>query len=144
MVKKTTKLIYILFAVCAVLIILSVVLIFSSRKPFEIKELNVFFSVSSKAAVGVDLNNSALFFGRTSPGGSGITRFAVVDNQHPFPIEVKVSMSKNLIPVLYVNSSFFVEPKTNISIPIRLAVPDDFSFGNYTGKIRIETYKAEE
>ncbi|MFH1289867.1 MAG: hypothetical protein ABIH92_00490 [Nanoarchaeota archaeon] len=142
MVKKRNKSVSLLLAIALVLVVVSLLLSFSmSAKPLEVYEFDVSFSVSPEEKVGFDVNNSELIFGRTSPGGHGIIRFVNVDNQHPFVIEVKVLMSQNLLPVLEVNSSFLIEPDENFSLPIKLAVPEDFEFGNYTGKVKIKTYK---
>ncbi|MBU1103298.1 MAG: hypothetical protein KJ600_01945 [Nanoarchaeota archaeon] len=138
MAKENKKvLIALLLGVCVVLIALSVFL--NSSKPIDVKEFDVKFIVDV-GGIGIDVDTSVLTFGQVNPGGGG-KRTVVIDNSHDFPVEVKVLVSKNLLGLIDTNSSFVVDAGKNVSVPVKLNVPQDFELGNYTGKIKFEMYE---
>lgn len=108
--------------------------------PLQSVEYNIFFIVA-EGGIGVDVNDSLLTFGRTYPGGPGITRPVLITNDYNFPILIKVFVSENISSVLYVNSSYTVGQAENLTIGIRLEIPSDYEIGNYTGKIRFDLYE---
>lgn len=145
--KKENKfVVVVLFLISFVLIAGSVFLIFNSmnKRPLQSVEYDVFFIIGDRGSIGVDVNNSLLTFGRTFPGGPGVTRPVLITNDYNFPILVEVFISENVANVLELNFSYDVESAKNLSIPIRLAVPEDYPLGNYTGKIRFDLYRLEE
>lgn len=132
---------YLMLLVAIVLISTSFFLIFNQRRPFDSLEVEIKFEVAD-THVGFDVNTTSLVFGRTSPGGPGITRFVDMNNTHDFPIEIEVFLTDNVIDAIEVNSTLYIEPKKSLRVPIKLNVPENFALGNYSGKIKFEMYKA--
>ena len=140
--KEKNSLIVLLFLISAIFIVISVLMIINAvgETPLQSVEHNIFFIVA-EGGIGVDVNDSLLTFGRTYPGGPGITRPVLITNDYNFPILIKVFVSENISSVLYVNSSYTVGQAENLTIGIRLEIPSDYEIGNYTGKIRFDLYE---
>ena len=143
MVKRKNKFIWILFVIALALLVVSLFLVLGKEKPLQVVEYDVEFIVADMHP-GFDVNGSLLIFGRTSPGGPGITRFVNITNEYGFPLEVRVLLTEDIAKALDTNSSYFFEVDEVRRIPINLDVPSDFPLGNYTGKIRFEMYKCED
>ena len=140
-------------SVLVVIILICLGLIFSSislvlysinKKPLQSVEYDVFFVVEEGRSLGVDLNNTVLTFGRTSPSGHRITRPVLITNNYDFPISIEVFVSENVVDVLELNFSYNLESGKNISIPIRLSIPESYPLGNHSGKIRFDLYRLKE
>ena len=143
--KENRFFIIILFSISIILIVNSVFLVLNHayKKPLQSIEYEVFFIVGG-GKIGVDVDNSRLTFGRTSPGGPEMTRPVLITNNYDFPILVEVFVSENIVNVLELDFSYNVDSRKNLSIPIRLKIPEDYPLGNYTGKIRFDLYRLKE
>lgn len=126
------------------LLVFSLFLVFSSifiwtsiSRPIGVEELDVRFIVGENP--GFDLDLDVLAFGRIQPGMSS-TRKITINNPYDFPIEVKIFVSKNIAEYIVAESSVYIYSDKNISLTINLIIPEDLDFGNYSGKIRFETY----
>jgi hypothetical protein len=141
--RSKIKTVIVVFLVISVfLIVTSVVLIFNfvQDRPLQSVEYEVFFSVGD-GNIGVDINNSELIFGRTSAGGPAVTRFVTIDNGYSFTIRVDVFVSESVADVLEINSSYVVGIEKNVTVEVRLRVPENYEDGDYTGKIRFDLYE---
>ncbi|MCA9485291.1 MAG: hypothetical protein KC506_00425 [Nanoarchaeota archaeon] len=138
--EKRNNLIYLLVGIFLLLILSSIY--FSFNKPLLTKEFDVKFIVD-ESSPGFDVNTSLLIFGKTSPGGSEIVRFLNISNSYDFPVRLDVSVSKEISRAIYTNSSLTINSGKNLELPVRLKVPEDFSLGNYSGKLKIEMYRAD-
>jgi hypothetical protein len=142
--KRKSKLVsrrnlnYLLLAIAVALILFS----FYSwgLAPLKTEVLNVRF-VANKT-IGVDLNSSELNFGMVNPGMSAV-RNVIISNDYNHPIHVDISVSKNIIEYLSVDSSFHINPNESIRIPITLQLSKEVEFGNYSGKIKFEFRKTK-
>jgi len=141
-VGRNKLLLLVLFGVSVIFIALSFNLMFFTERPLNVVEYDVEFVVEEGRRVGFDVNDSLLIFGKVGPGGGG-TRKVVIINDYSFTIEARTFLSKNLIGLIDVNHTVFVEPRMNATVPVELNVPVDFEDGNYSGKIKFELYKAE-
>ena len=131
------KLIWILFALSAVLVILSAISLLSA--PIGIKDYDVNFIVE-KGVIGFDLNTTSLTFGKISPGGSG-TREIIFENNQEQMIEIEILASKEIVDFIHFQPIYSVPARSNVTIPINVVVPSDAKEGNYTGKLRIQVKK---
>lgn len=129
-----------LLAVALVLFLFSLALLFYNfgNKPYESRVFRVHFVVGDR--VGFDLNKSALTFGIIPPGGTG-TRNIIIENDQDFPLKCKVYISDNLVDLVYSENNFVIPPRTNRELGINIYVPQNVSYGNYTGEIKIELRK---
>ena len=143
--KENRFFIIILFSISIILIVNSVFLVLNHayKKPLQSIEYEVFFIVGG-GKIGVDVDNSRLTFGRTSPGGPEMTRPVLITNNYDFPILVEVFVSENIADVIVLDFNYTVDSRKNLSVPIKLAVPEDFPLGDYTGEIRFDLYRLKE
>lgn len=128
---------YLIIGISIVIVIYSLYSIISM--PLETKTVDVKFSISDK--YGINLNSNELDFGKLVPGSS-ITRNIDLSNNKDFRVNVKLYASKNIADFIYSNEEIYAESGQTISIPVTLIIPSNSSYGNYSGKIRIEMRKA--
>ncbi|MBU0467025.1 MAG: hypothetical protein KJ718_06090 [Nanoarchaeota archaeon] len=137
--KINNPFVYVLLIVSLVFVVLSLVFVFNSSKLVGVREFDVYFEVDV-GSIGFDVNNTFLTFGQVNPSGGG-KREVTINNNYNFPVKVEVLVSENMLRLVDVESGFIVEPGKNVSVPVKLNVPDNFALGNYTGKIRFEMYE---
>jgi hypothetical protein len=135
--------VYLLFMVSLVLVVASLFFAFGQKKPLQVEEVDIFFEVDDVEKVGVDIDGSLLTFGRTFPGGYGVRRFVNITNSYTFPIRVDVFLSESVASVIATDSNHIIEAGEKKKIEFRLGVPENFSLGNYKGKVRFEMYRLE-
>ena len=141
MVKEKRNKYIISYALLIIAIILVVISFFPtlSNKPLDTVEFPIEFTVVEHGG-GFDVNTTALTFSLIAPGNAA-ERPVSLDNNYDFPIEVRVLVSENIVDVVNVSSSTVVNPGENITIPVRIEVPQSYLPGKYSGKIRFEMYK---
>lgn len=141
MVKKENKQFnQIVISICIFLIVISggLILYHYFNRPVAISYLDVDFEVGDKFGLKVE---NELDFGRVVPG-SRIDKKVSIVNGFDFPVSMKILVSKNLKGVVYSDFiSIELEAGESIVLPVYLYVPKNFDYGNYSGSLRIETYK---
>ncbi len=133
---STNRLLYLLAAVFFILIILFILLFLN--KPLEERLIEIKFSVSEK--FGVDLNSSALIFGRVIPG-TIISRIVNIENNRDFPIIVRIYVSENLKDYIISENKISLPPRESANLGFTLSVPKGTMIGNYTGYAVIKAYR---
>ena len=136
--KRHRVLIYFLLVLSIISIAVSFWIFF--HRPLEVRELDVMFIVANDA-VGFDLNNTALTFGKIPQGGSG-TRKVIIDNMRSYAVEVRIFVSEDIASFVAVPENLYLPAFENATFSVMVSVPDDIREGNYTGRIRLETYRA--
>jgi len=126
-----------LFLVALVLVVVSFYAYFGVKRTLEVYEFDVTFSVE-EGNVAFDVDNALLAFGRTSPGGAGITRKVSIVNDYDFPIETRVLFNKEILEFLDAEEEVRVEQGENLTIPISLTIPEGAELGDYSGRARFE------
>lgn len=129
--------IYILITLATLLILISLSLIFAPR-PIEIKTIEVKFIAGGDP--GFDINGSLLTFGRIPLDSTGM-RTIIIRNDHSFNVEIKTFVSKDIAKFVSTNSSIFLRVGENATIPVTVYIPRDVKEGNYSGELRLLTYK---
>lgn len=120
--------------VCIIVVAYSFYLIIS--RPFDVRVLDVRYQVGEE--VGLEINKSALTFGRVLPGTSA-TRSITLDNPYPFLVTVDVFIdreSSRYITTEY--PRFNLAPSSSSNVSFSLSIPPSFPLGNYTGTLRFE------
>lgn len=140
MARKNKKIIISLFIVFLLIFVLNIYI--ASKKLLQSVEYDVQFEVTD-FGIGFDVNTTALTFGFLNAGGSA-ERQIYVKNEYNFPIRVETELTDNLAQVISTNSPIFIEDGADSFVTIRLSVPEDFPEGDYSGKLRINIYKAKE
>jgi hypothetical protein len=108
------------------------IIIFS---PLEVKYIDVVFSVDDY--MGLSTEKEVLNYGVLFPG-IGSTKSIKIINDYEFDIVLDVLVDEELRGFLFGEDRVFIPKGGIINHPFRLEVPRDASFGNYSGKIRLE------
>jgi len=134
--KNLSGIVILLFSLFLILLAVNIYILLSA--PLKEETLDVKFIVGN--SWGIDLNSSALTFGIVLPE-SVVNRDINIENQYDFSVSVKVLVSKNIADLLSVEKNYIIGSKSSLSFPIFLNVPKNYSYGNYTGKVKIEVRK---
>ena len=135
--KHSRFLLFSLFFACLILLALSFYLI--QHRPFDSRVLPVRFMIGDK--VGIEINESALTFGRALPGTT-LHRGVFVDNPYAFPITVRVFINQTIASYVFApNATFILSSGARYEVPFVLAVPSNAEAGNYSGTLLFEFWK---
>lgn len=129
----------ILFVISFFCLIFSTYLFFQIERPIEVYSLYSSVSVNQEASLGFDLNDSALTFGNLSYSGSSLRRITLT-NPHKYPLIVKVSSTGSISKLLLYDSSNYLAPKGNITIPITAYAGEEEGF--YEGFVKFKLYRS--
>lgn len=138
-VKNYKFLLALIFLLLIIVAYSSIILYYLLFGPIETRVLEVKFIVGEN--VGMDLNNTALTFGRIVPGGFS-ERKIFIENTKEFSIEAKIFATKDILDYLEIeNNTFVIKPLQTLPINIKVNIPIDAKLGEYNGKILIKIYK---
>lgn len=117
------------FFMCLVAIVFS--FYFWLHRPFDSRNVQVHFAVGQ--SIGIEVNDSALSFGRVLPS-SVSQKNIFLDNPYPFSVSVQVYVSDSISPYLFTpRGSLTLDPLTKQEVPFILAAPTNF--GDYQGSV---------
>lgn len=103
----------------------------------EEKSVPVDLEVGSTA--GFNLDSDALHFGRILPGDAS-QRFLLLRNDFSFPIRAKLESEGEIKDFLFFEEEFFLKPEEEVQIGVSVNIPDDQSYGNYSGELVLRIY----
>jgi len=103
----------------------------------EKKEISMYLTVGDH--VGVNVDTDALWFGTVSPEGVS-SRFVTVTNNDTVAKNVHFDATGNLSSWIALPKDAVLEPNGQRNFTITASVPENASYGNYTGKLLI-TFK---
>ena len=127
------------FLLFASLALLALSFYFIQHRPFDSRVLPVRFMIGDK--IGIEINESALTFGRAPPGTS-LYRGVFVDNPYAFPIIVRVFINKTIASYVFApNATFILSSGARYEVPFVLSVPSNAEAGNYSGTLLFEFWK---
>ncbi len=138
--SKSKRFNQIVISICIFLIMVSggLVLYDYFHKPVAISYLDVHFEVGDRFGIKAE---QELDFGRVVPGSRVDKKVSVV-NGFEFPITMVVRVSKNFKGFVYSDfTSLSLDSGESFELPVYLYVPEGFEYGNYSGVIRVESYK---
>ena len=114
--------------------------IYRSFQNLEVLALDVRIGIGEKS--GIDVNSSALSYGKIVPGTS-VLRKVILNNNRDVPIEASIMASEEVRPFLSFESPVFLEPGKNLSIPVSATVPFGMPVENYSGKLFFKIKEAK-
>lgn len=125
---------YFVFVFSLMLFVFSAVIYYFFAVPLDSYEIqaSVFIDFNK---IGFDVNDSALTFGIVSPGGTSLRKIFIANN-YKFPVRVKAISDGEIDYLLDYPAVTRVEPRQQATIPVTIVVPDNFSYGNYSGKVK--------
>ena len=107
----------------------------------RIEEIPMDFKVDNY--LGIVTDNDALHFGTLSPGNSG-DRFISLKNDNTFPVTITITFKGEAGKYIWTEPEFILEEGEEREITIRVTVPSDLAYGNYTGTAYITFREAGE
>ncbi len=124
------------------LILMVLIFIFLTNKfsIIEVRYIPVNFSVGD--TLEIVSNEEGLNYGTLSPGMAGV-KSLIIENPHNFDIKVEVFIEESLENFVSGNKSFFILSGENFEYFVRVNVPLESSFGDYSGRIKLEIKKAK-
>jgi len=125
---------YLVFTLSLIFFIFSVFAYFFFVVPLQSYELDASASIS-EGSIGVDVNDSALTFGIIAPGGTSLRKVFIANN-YKFPVRIRAISDGEIEHLLDYPITTRVEPGQQATIPVTLVVPDNSSYGNYSGKVK--------
>lgn len=135
---KLKNLLLILILIIVVFVCLTKILVYSFFLD-DYEELDVYVTVEN--IIGFNVNNSALYFGAMPPGGVG-TRDIFLFNNDCDKCRVSIKGDGEIASWLYVSDNNFVMFKgENKTVNVKLYVPSNAEYGNYTAKLKIYFWK---
>lgn len=120
--------------VILIVLIIAAILVFNhfSNKLAYYQEMNISYRVSDK--IGLNLDNDSLKFGSILQGGFAERNVRIVN---PFDKRVLVFINANDKWVNISLDRFNLNPGESKKLAVRVDVPENAEFGNYTGIFRV-------
>lgn len=134
--EKDKKLI---LAVCAILFILSLILIFLKFYNLVLVEKEINSSIIIRDRAGFDLTKGVMNFGMVLPGSSA-SRNLILENSYNSRVRIEIIPGGDMKFFLK-KQVFSLAGNENKTIGLSAIVPEDMAFGNYTGSILIRIKK---
>ena len=136
---KTNKTLLITLTAVSLAFILSITVLYSRSNIVYYKEFQMYLNVGDY--VGINVDNSALFFGTTSKGGSS-SRNVTLGNNFDMPLKIDIKAYGSLSKWTYVSDNgFWMPPNSSSNVTISIHVTEDAEKGAYTGTLKIEFRK---
>lgn len=105
-------------------------------RPFDVRTIPVRFEVGE--TIGVEINKTALTFGRVLPGVNA-QRSIALDNPYPYPVHVRTFTDPVLAFYLTATEDrFTIEAQSSYNATFNLLVPEGTPLGSYGGTLRFE------
>ncbi len=131
------------FLVLLIIVIwLSVSITYVSYKGYYkervINEFEMDITITASKFVGLNVDTDAIHFG-VVPLGGGSSRRINLTNSKDYDVLVYVEKDDSeLSSLVYIDPNYFtLEANENKRVEIGVSVPEDFTPGNYTGKVRV-------
>ena len=106
---------------------------------FQTNEL--YMSLSVGEHVGFDVNTTAVTFGTVLPGGV-VQRDLTITNTDGYDKVASFSVEGNISRFVRPPADALAKAAANTSVGIKAEVPQDTTFGEYTGKLRVTLRRA--
>lgn len=137
--NKKTRNYLIAAALIAAAAVITFIVIYINA-PLEVKTIDVRFNVSN--SLGADLNGSAITFGNVFPGSIATRNIDLINNRN-FPVEASFFASEGIINFISVENTTIL-PGEKLLVPVKLIVPDELAYGNYSGRLKIVITRLKE
>lgn len=111
---------------------------FSFTRPIEEAIFDIEFSIGDE--IGVISDRFNLNYGTLLPGMASVKELNF-ENSHDFDVVVYVSVEKDLVEYFFGDKKFFLLANQKVQYPLKLSVPLDVEYGNYSGKVMFRIFK---
>ena len=107
------------------------------NQPVYSKKIPVKFEISDR--LGMVINTTVLDYGKVIPDTS-ITKELNLSNEYGAPMVVKVSVSPNLLSLIFGKKEIILNPGETKVYSVSLIPPSETMLGNYSGEINLDFY----
>ena len=135
--NQKNKIIVLLFIISLLVFLLT--LYINSLLVLEKKEIPVFLKVGEIAAF--NLSATELSFGTLTPG-SNARRNITLKNEYDFPVKFEFHAKGDAKRFLLFEKKIYLEIEEEKSIEIKVIIPKDEEYGDYSGKLSVSIRKA--
>jgi len=104
----------------------------------EEKRMGIDLEVGSPA--GFNLDSDAIHFGRVLPGDAA-QRSILLKNDFSFPVKIKLEVEGELEKFVFFEDKILLKPNEETQVNFAVNIPEDQSFGNYSGELVLKTYR---
>ena len=120
-------------------VILILVLFFAFRDSFSVLDKRVIYSkVIVSDHYGFDINNTALVFGMTKPGGGSSSKELMLTNGYSRDVVIDIYISGNISKFLSTpENEFILAQNMTKKVVFSVAIPSNTSYGTYDGNVII-------
>ncbi len=126
-----------LFIFSIFLFIFLIFLFLSNNLAIDSQEFYTSVEISKKNVMGLDVNGTALKFGRISRGGSS-TRNIIFYNDYGFPVLVETEVSGDISSFLSHDPTSLVNEGETKKITFSVIAPRDQEVGFYEGIVKLK------
>ena len=110
-------------------------LIHSQYRVLDVEIIPAYVTIDYK--LGFKLDNDALWFGKLPPGQTS-SRKANIRNDYDFPIIIRMNSIGEMEDWLSASpNNFVLMPNETQEVQVVVRVPEDVSYGDYEGKLRV-------
>ncbi len=124
----------ILLLIIAVTILVNLITFYESRKIYQTEDLDMFISVSNYT--GFNADTGAIFFGTVPPAGKATRMIRIATGEKPSKVVIQTEGDMARWVTL-ANTTMLLAPNETIEIPVSAIIPENVSYGFYTGRLRI-------
>lgn len=131
---------YILLIFSFFVFLISLIGFFWGHKPLQTQTFYASMNISNENVMGIDVNSTALSFGRVSRGGSS-ARNIQIQNGFNFPIIVAIHADGDIRPLLNFENVVKIEKGESKKIGFSVSTFSDIKEGFYSGNVSFELYE---
>ena len=132
-IKKKKVLLTSLVAIVPIILVVAVLMLPAPRTTFS---YDIQLTVGNYT--GFNVGTDALYFGTILPGGK-VSRYLLIVNDNDVPAETIMYIEGDVSRFVYVERRYLLDPHQNTTAVIEAYVPPGTEYGNYTGKLVIQT-----
>jgi hypothetical protein len=133
---------YVLYGLLGFLALILLFLFFSS---LPLEHRTVYAQVEVGEGIGIDVNDTALMFGRLDVRrGSSLLRSVVYNNTYDFPVILLLSAQGDVAPFLSFEEKLLVDTGEGVEIQLQAYAAPSVAEGVYTGSFTLTVYKGRK
>ncbi len=111
------------------------------KSPIEVIDYDMHIEVGDN--VGFNLDTDKIYFGTVYPGG-GAERNITLTNIHDITLTTQITLSGDLKEwVVLSDNNFLLDPSKSKDITVYVTTPENTTYGNYTGKMKVRLLRSK-
>ena len=140
--NKSSKIFFVTLIIIIIILSAFNIVNYVRNKSSVLDEKELYAKIIISDIHGFDVNETALTFGMTTPGGSATVK-SVIQNEFDFPVRVQISSRGKISELLLVSDNNFILQENEIkNITFTAFARPETLYGFYDGYVEIITRKA--